>query len=188
MNAWFALINSVNLLFGSYFFYQAFNTGAPMIEAQPRAAPLIYSAAYFWLSSITENPLPIIQVGLGLVPILFSFFFWLIPALRFARLGAENRKIRRRNLRKAGFRLIWEKIRGLRPADIGGPSPEYGETEGERIIVEMGTYSQPEVEADERGTVYNFTGLEGEKKALAAGRDKVDPEDFKIGGVVFDSE
>jgi hypothetical protein len=52
----------------------------------------------------------------------------------------------------------------------------------------MGSYSQPEVEVDERGTVYNFTELEREKKALAVAREAVNPADFEIGKVIFDSE
>jgi hypothetical protein len=128
------------------------------------------------------------RVGLGLVPLLFSFFFWLIPALRFARLGAENRVIRKRNLRKIGFRVIWEKLRGIRAADIGAPASPPPPAEAERIIGEMGSYSQPELEVDERGTVYNFPELEREKGALNSGRAAVNPDDFKIGTVVFDSE
>jgi hypothetical protein len=194
MNAWFAIINSVNLLFGSYFFYQALNTGILTTTAQLRAAPRLYGIAYYFLAkSITGNPRPLLLVGLGLVPLLFSFFFWLIPALRLVRLNGENQNIKKRNLRKTGFGKIWEKPRGLAAADIDGPAPECRpanlEAERERIIVEMGTYSQPGVEVDESGrTVYNFTELEREKAALAAGRAAVNPEDFRIGRVIFDSE
>jgi hypothetical protein len=192
MNAWFGIINSVNLLFGTYFLYQALTTGIIRTTEQLQAAPRIYGITYALSSSIFANPHQLIMVGLGLVPLLFSFFFWLVPALRFARLGGENEKIKKRNLRKTGFRVIWEKIRGIRTADLNNPAPECGpkspEAEQERIIVEMGSYSQPDVEADERGTVYNFTGLEREKKALAAGRAAVNPGDFEIGKVVFDSE
>jgi hypothetical protein len=137
---------------------------------------------------LIDKPHPFILVGLGLVPLLFSFFFWLIPALRFARLGAENRKINERNLRKTGFRLIWEKLRGIRAADIDAPSSKGPGAEQEKIIVEMGSYSQPEVEVDERGTIYNFPELEREKKALAASRSAVNPAGFDIGKVIFDSE
>jgi hypothetical protein len=86
--------------------------------------------------------------------------------------------------------LIWEKLRGIRPADIdnSAPSSRAAGAEQEKIIVEMGSYSQPEVEVDGRGTVYNFPGLEWEKKALAASRAAVNPGEFDVGGVIFDSE
>jgi hypothetical protein len=190
MNAWFGIINTVNLLFGTYFFYQSFNTGLIMTFEQLQQSPRIYAITYGLATRFLENPHPFIMTGLGLVPLLFSFFFWLIPALRFLRLGAENREIKKRNLRKTGFRVIWEKLRGVRRADLDNPAPEcrLAGAEQEKIIIEMGSYSQPDVEVDEKGTVYNFTGLEREKQALAAERAKVNPEDFKIGGIVFDSE
>jgi hypothetical protein len=193
MNTWFVIINSVNLFFGTYFLYHALNTGIIRTVEQLRASPRIYAVTYKALSAlIAGDPRLFILAGLGLVPLLFSFFFWLVPALRFARLGAQNQEIKKRNLRKSGFRVIWEKIRGVRAADLSNPAPEYNpkapEAEREKIIVEMGSYSQPEVEVDERGTLYNFTELEREKGALAASRAAVNPGDFEIGKVVFDSE
>ncbi|MDR2376140.1 MAG: hypothetical protein LBD96_06850 [Treponema sp.] len=193
MNSWFGIINSVNLLFGGYFFYQAFNTGIIRTTEQLRASPRIYAITYDWASSVFSNPQPFILVGLGLIPLLFSFFFWLVPALRLARLDGENQNIKKRNLRKIGFGKIWEKPRDLVPAAIDSPAPECRprtlEAEREKLIVEMGSYSRPDVEADQTGkTIYSFTELEREKKALAAGRAAVNPEDFKIGKVIFDSE
>jgi hypothetical protein len=192
LNTWFGIINSVNLLFGGYFLYHALTTGIIRTAEQLQAGPRVYGITYALALAVFDNPHPVILMGLGIVPLVFSFLFWLIPGLRFARLGTENQGIKKRNLRKAGFRIIWEKLRGLRAADIDNPAPECRpkdrEAEGEKIIAEMGSYSQPEVEIDEGGgTVYNFTELEREKKALAASRAAVNPGDFDIGKVVFDS-
>jgi hypothetical protein len=193
LNTWFGIINSVNLLFGGYFLYQALNTGIIRTIEEAQASPLLYGLTYTLSTNIFDNPQPFMLVGLGIVPLVFSVLFWLIPALRYARLGTGNQAIKKRNLRKTGFRVIWEKLRGVRAADIDNPAPECrprdGEAEREKIITEMGSYSQPGVEVDEGGgTVYNFTELEREKKALAASRAAVNPEDFDIGKVVFDSE
>jgi hypothetical protein len=193
MNTWFGIINSVNLLFGGYFLYQAFNTGIIRTTEQLRASPRLYGIAYSLASAVFDNPHSFILAGLGLIPLLFSIFFWLIPALRFARRGEENQRIKKRNLRKTGFGLIWDKVRGIRTADLDNPAPECrprgAEAEREKVITEMASYSQPDLEAEEGGTVvYDFAGLEREKKALAAGRSAVNPEDFKIGKVIFDSE
>jgi hypothetical protein len=193
MNAWFGIINAVNLFFGSYFFYQAVHVGIIRTNEELAIAPRLYGVAYYALSTtIIENPQPFMLIGLGLVPLLFSFFFWIIPALRRARLGNENQGIKKRNLRKIGFRTIWDKIRGIRAADIASPAeecrPKTLEMEQERVITEMGTYSQPEEEVDDGGTtLYHFTGLEREKRALAASRAEVNPADFAIGKIVFDS-
>ncbi|MDR2176909.1 MAG: hypothetical protein LBP20_02575 [Treponema sp.] len=188
MNTWFGIINTVNLLFGAYFFYQALSTGIIRTTAQLQAAPRLYGITYYLSLHVFDNPRMFMLAGLGLVPLLFSVFFWLIPALRSVRLKTENRAIAQRNLRKNGFRVIWEKLRGIRPADIDAAGPETSEKEREKIITEMGSYSRPEVEVDEKGTVYNFTELEREKKALDAGRAQVNPGDFEIGKVIFDSE
>jgi hypothetical protein len=188
MNVWFGIINSVNLLVGAYFSSQALGVGIIRTAEQLQAAPKLYGITYYLASHVFDNPYPVILAGLGFVPLLFSAFFWLIPALRSARLKSENRAIEKRNLRKSGFRVIWERPRGVRTADLAAASPGSPEKEREKIITEMGSYSQPDVEVDDRGTVYNFTELEREKKALESGRAAVNPEDFKIGKVIFDSE
>ncbi|MDR1970387.1 MAG: hypothetical protein LBQ46_00550 [Treponema sp.] len=192
MNAWFGIINSVNLLFGGYFFYQALTTGVIRSTEHLQASPRIYGITYALATALTDNPQPVLLIGLGLVPLVFSFFFWVIPALRYIRLGRQNQGIKRRNLRKIGFRKIWEKLRGVSAADIDNPAPECRPeplaAEQEKIIAEMGAYSQPEVEADESGKIfYNFTELEREKKVLASSRAAVNSADFDLGKVVFDS-
>jgi hypothetical protein len=192
LNTWFGIVNSVNLFFGGYFFYQALNTGIIGTTEQLQASPRLYGITYALASAATDNPHPILLIGLGLIPLLFSALFWLIPALRFARLNRENQAIKKRNLRKFGFFKIWEKPRGVSVSGINATAAECRprdlEAEEEKIIVEMGSYSQPEVEVVEGGAVYNFTELEREKEALAAERAKVNPRDFDIGKVVFDSE
>jgi hypothetical protein len=193
MNTWFGIINSVNLLFGGYFFYQALTTGIIRTTEQLQASPRVYGITYALTNTLVDNPHPVLLIGLGLIPLLFSGFFWLIPALRFARLDRENQGIKKRNLRKFGFFRIWERPRGFSASGIEAGTaecrPRNLEAEQEKIITEMGSYSQPDVEVDEGGrTIYNFTGLEREKEALAAGRASVNPGDFQLGKVVFDSE
>jgi hypothetical protein len=193
MNTWFGIINTVNLFFGGYFFYQALHTGIILSNEALAASPRLYGVTYALATAITQEPQPLLLIGLGVVPLLFSFFFWLIPALRLAGLGRENQGIKKLNLRKVGFRKIWDKIRGITLVDIGNPAaeclPKDLPGEQDRIIKEMGSYSMPEVEVDaENRTIYNFNALEREKAALAASRAAVKPEDFDIGKVVFDSD
>jgi hypothetical protein len=77
MNRWFVIINGVNLGFGAYFLFQTL--------AASRASYL-FNFVYVLFSQVMGNPLPLIGLALGAVPLAFSLLFWLIPALRFAAL------------------------------------------------------------------------------------------------------
>jgi hypothetical protein len=192
MNGWFALINGINLVFGSYFLFNALNTGAILTQAHFNAAPYLYKITYVLLSNLTAAPLPFITAGLGLIPIIFSAFFWGIPALRYALLRRENEKIKLGNLRKSAFSRIWFSPRGLKEEDIKAEQRECrpGNLKGarDRVIKEMGSYAVPDVAVDEKGAVvYSFPGLEREKEALKKYRDSINPADASLGKTVFDS-
>jgi hypothetical protein len=192
MNTWFVVINTVNLLFGSYFIYNTFSTGAILSTEQIQMAPRIYGITYLLAYRFTANPLPLIAVGLGLIPVAFSVLFWLIPALRFFREKRENQGIKRENFRKIGFQRIWSKLRGITAGDLSGlgpeSSPEKLDAVRDRLIKDMAAYSMPEVEADAEGnTIYHFVELEREKNAVIQYRAGINPLDSELGKTVFDS-
>jgi hypothetical protein len=192
MNAWFAVINTVNMFFGGYFFYNALSVGPIITQAQLKAGPWLYGMTYAIAYQFTNNPLPLITVGLGLVPVAFSVLFWLIPALRFFREKRENRDIKLENFRKTGFQRIWSKLRGIAAGDLTGLSPESSpeklEAARDRVIKDMAVYSMPEVDADPEGnTIYHFVELEREKNAVIQYRAGIKPEDSELGKTVFDS-
>jgi hypothetical protein len=61
--------------------------------------------------------------------------------------------------------------------------------ETDKVIKEMGAYSQPDVASDgEGGMVYRFPDLEREKAALEKYRAKISLEDYQLGNTVFDTE
>ncbi|MDR3193176.1 MAG: hypothetical protein LBT87_08940 [Treponema sp.] len=191
LNNGFALINTVNLFFGAYFFYHSLFTGPIPIPA-PRGVPWIYGFVYGFSSQLSVNPLPLITLGLGLVPLAFSILFWLIPALRYFREKRENQGIKLENLRKIGFQRIWSKLRGLRAGDIQGPSPEASPQNlpaaQDRIIKDMAAYSMPELETDTSGNpIYNFIELEREKEDIIRCRAGIRPGDSELGKTIFDS-
>jgi hypothetical protein len=193
INKWFALINTVNLLFGAYFFYHSLFTGSIATPEQLRAGPWLYQITYAYSSRLSADPLPLITVGLGLVPLAFSILFWLIPILRYFREKRENQEIKLENLRKIGYQRIWSKLRGLSTGDILGPSPEAKPQNlpaaQDRIIKDMAAYSMPELEADPSGNpVYNFIELEREKEDIARYRAEIKPGDSDLGKTVFDSD
>jgi hypothetical protein len=152
----------------------------------------LYKVAYMLFTAVTENPLPVLTVGLGLVPLVFSLLFWLIPALRLRREKNENEEIKLGNLRKTGFQKIWSAIRGIRNRDIDGTvsecRPKKLTAAQDKIIKEMGSYSMPEVEVNAGGeTLYHFNELEREKTALAQYRAAINSGDSDLGKIVFDS-
>jgi hypothetical protein len=192
MNAWFGIINSVNLLFGGYFFYNALSTG-PVIAGAPYHGSWLYGMTYVLFRSFAENPLPALTLALGLVPLVFSMLFWLIPSLRFFSEKKENEQNRLENFRRVGFGHIWDNPLRVEKAGLEGPAPECRPSDmdaaRDRLIRDMGAYSVPEVEISDRGAeLYSFRELEREKEALEKYRGALDPGQSEIGGTVFDSD
>jgi hypothetical protein len=193
MNTWFGLINTVNLIFGGYFLFNALNTEAIFTEAQFQAGPYLYAFTYHLLEPLVRNPLSLIGIGLGLVPLVFSLLFWLIPGLRYVSEKKKNEAVKLGNLKKTGFARIWSKPLGLREKDIDSSAaecrPRNMAAARDRIIKDMGAYSIPDVELDGAGsTVYSFKELRREKEALAQYRASINPEASSLGKIVFDSE
>ncbi len=191
MNTGFGLINTFNLLFGSYFLYKAVNTGALFFGARSTISG-IYEFVYYLLNHIALNPLPIIGVGLGLVPFVFSLLFWIIPAARSGLVKNENEKIKLENLRRLGFGRIWSRPFEVKAADIDAQAaecrPKNMGAARERVIKEMAVYSVPDVAVDEKGAVvYSFAGLAREKESVEKCRAAVSEETSQLGGVVFDT-
>jgi hypothetical protein len=190
-NIWIGLINGVNLLFGAYFLSNALRTGPLVADAVPPGAS-VYGFVTKLLGQFVSSPWPVIAVGLGLIPLIFSVLFWLIPALRCTVEKRENEQIKRGNLRRLGFSRIWSKP-ALSENEIDSPVPECRPKNmaaaRDRVIKDMGAYSVPDVEiADDGSTRYHFSGLEREKEALEKYRAGIDPGAFAPGGVVFDSD
>jgi hypothetical protein len=193
MNFWFGLINGVNLFFGGYFLFNSLSVGHILSQVQFDAAPYLYKFTYMLLSQLNGDPLSIIILGLGIVPLVFSFLFWLIPGLRYPDTKRRNENIKLENLRKHGFRRIWESPGGIQAGDINPQAaecrPRNMGAARDRVIKEMGAYVVPDVALDERGeTVYAFTELEREKQALEKYRASIDPRAASLGKTVFDSD
>jgi hypothetical protein len=192
MNGWFVAINTVNLLFGGYFFVNALATGPILTQAHFDAASYLYGVVYVILSPLAANPLALITLVLGVIPMVFSLLFWLIPALRYGGLKKANEAIKLENLRKDGYGRIWDDPLSVRPDDIDPPAeecrPKNMAAARERVVQEMGAYAVPDVEIGAAGeTVYSFKELEREKNALQRYRASIKPGASDLGKTVFDS-
>jgi hypothetical protein len=192
MNTWFIIINAVNLVFGSYFLYNSLTTGLLVSDAQYQAASYIYALTQILAYHITANPMFILTVVLGIIPLVFSVLFWLIPALRRFSETRENENIKLGNFKRLGFNKIWS---GPLNVEAGGINVNTAECRPkniagawDRVIKEMGVISNPGVEITSDGkTYYSFKELEREKKALDQYRTGIDPERNRLGNTVFDS-
>jgi hypothetical protein len=174
-NTAFVLINLVNLAFGGYFLYFFLNPAASSFS-------YLFRFVYSFLVTADISPFLPVFVGLGVVPILFSLFFWIVPAVRKALIKKKNAAIGVENRRKQGFAAVWDSP--LKVTEDLFQNPE----EADRLIKEIGSYSVPDVVIDDRGkTVYSFKELNEEKKALEKYREKTDKNRGDLGGIVFDS-
>ena len=185
MNFWFGLINGVNLFFGSYFLYSSYGAGS-----RPSR---IYAMVHYALSGAGFKPLPFIPVTLGLIPLLFSLFFWLIPGIRSLLLRRENERIRLDNFRGLGYSRIWKNPEAFRPAELNPGDtacrPADLDAARDRVIHEMGSYAPPELSMDEkRNEIFSFPDLRREKDSLEKYRSLIDSGRSSPGATVFDSE
>ncbi|MDR3160644.1 MAG: hypothetical protein LBU28_03415 [Spirochaetaceae bacterium] len=192
MNVWFAVINGVNLVFGGYFFFNALNMGAQVSNATVSLATYLYAVAYTLLRGFMADPLPVLTIGLGIVPLIFSVLFWLVPGLRFLRLKKDNEEVKLENLRKLGYGRIWDAPLTVTAGSLGSDIPECRPgnmaAAADRIIRDLGAYAVPEVGMDDRGgTVYAFTELAREKAALEKYRASLNRRAASLGKTVFDS-
>ncbi|MDR2534516.1 MAG: hypothetical protein LBD29_00610 [Treponema sp.] len=193
MNVWFSIINGANLIFGSYFLFNALTTGAITTKAQALAASYLYRVTYLLSTIVVDNPLPFITVGLGAIPIIFSFLFWLIPGIRYHFVKKDNKAVKMENFRKIGYGRIWSAPGEVKAEDIKADRdsccPQNLPAAQDRIIKEMGAYAIPEVSLDAAGAmVYKFKELEREKEALEKYRTQINPQSASLGKTVFDSE
>ncbi|MDR0567663.1 MAG: hypothetical protein LBG87_00455 [Spirochaetaceae bacterium] len=192
MNVWFSILNGVNLVFGSYFLYNAVTTGA-ITEETAKTASYIYHVAYALLGIVSPDPLPFITIGLGAVPVVFSFLFWLIPALRWRMMKKDNETIKMENLRKTGYTRIWADPSAVKAETITADAEEcrpknLAEAQS-AIVKEMGAYAIPDVTLDNAGTaVYDFKDLTREKDALRKYREQAHTQTPGLGRTIFDSE
>ncbi|GHV22958.1 hypothetical protein FACS189494_10470 [Spirochaetia bacterium] len=185
-NVIFSIINFVNLIFGGYFLVNALNTGHIITQAQFNASSYVYGVTYILMRHIMENPLPVLIYGLGIVPLVFSILFWFIPFVRSLLVKKENENIKYQNLRKTGYGFILDNPQSVKENDIKAAvaecKPKNWTTARNKIIIEMGSYSQPEVSVEGNGeTVYKFNDLIREKEAVEKIRSGVDKNKQELG-------
>ena len=188
MNAWFAVINTVNLVFGSYFMYHSLI---------PQSGPVTLFNYFYRVTGIllgggASGAQTFMLPALGVVPVVFSLLFWVIPFVRSLRLKKENERIKLENLRKIGVQYVYSAPLSVKPAEIKSSMAEAAPKNIVRaqdtILKELSFFGSPDVAADENGELtYSFTAIKREKDATRIYRDSIDSSASGLGKVVFNT-
>ena len=202
MNRWFAVINGFNLLFGGYFASQALSAHRflePLYSGQ-YAGKLVmtrgFDGFYLFVHQLLGkfagmgDPSQLLLWGLGAVPLVFSVFFYVIPALRKLRLDRDNEGIKRGNLRRIAYRAVITRPQGLAPAAVmqqaaasSAASPK-DPGAAEQVLKELAAATHGEPAAD--GS-YSYPEIASSEIEAGKARVAVKDSDFDLGGAVFDS-
>jgi hypothetical protein len=137
----------------------------------------------------------IIFIALGIVPLAFSVFFFLIPSALKSRNEKNNDTIRRENIRKSVYFHVLSNPDGVEAREIRSTQAEDSlERSGSRdqlvadILDELAAFKAGLIEEKEDGTyIYRFPDLERELKDVEVYRRSLDLKQFELGETVFDS-
>jgi hypothetical protein len=179
MNTWISILNGVNTIFGAYFLFSP-------LGSYLHALAVVLFAQFLSPASAAAA----VHFGLGVVPLVFSVLFWLIPSVRTFLLKKDNASIRLNNFRRLAYRHIWNNPRMVKAEELSFPepagTPKHKEAAQEQIIKELGAYTIPDVSEENGKTVYTFPGLEQE--ALTLHQYRAATASGSLGATVFDSD
>jgi hypothetical protein len=189
-NGWIIFFNAANLAFGAYFLLISVTQGA---AALARSGPALYSFTGNLLAHAGINPVPLMAIVLGAIPVAFSILFFLVPLLRKVRLERQNARIREEELRRRIYAHVLASPARVSPSDI---TPERNELDpkdlsaaSRRIIDRLAAElkAEPIVQEKEGTFAYHFAELERQLSDLQAFRSGIDLKKYAVGKTVFDS-
>jgi hypothetical protein len=198
-NRTFCIFNGVNLAFGSYFLTQALAPHADdlAIIYGKYANKLIttggWDGFYYFTHQLfgklgnMADPTVFLGIALGAVPVVFSLFFFAIPAIRSRRLDARNERAKAENLRRVAYRAALDSPQAIRPESVSvfdeAARPKDSRA-AEKALTELAAWSGGEPGSD---GAFHFAELERSKAEIAKVRASVDLSKYELGGVNFDS-
>jgi len=197
-NNWIIGLNAFNLVFGTYFiafgmqgFEAVRNVGDNLgivylltVAGVSALSDLGVNAANAWVTGI-----------LGVVPALYSGFFFGIPLVRRWKEGIKNLGIKTNNLRRKLINFVFAapteiRLDQIQPDDErnapGKPGPER-EALKEVLLRDLAGDRSLEVKGSEP-LVYSIPDLGGEMADMEETRRKTDLSKLALGKVVFDTE
>jgi hypothetical protein len=187
LNTGFALINTVNLLFGGYFLYHSL--------VPPEGTTLFnyfYQITRLLLSGLTENTQALLFNVLGVIPVLFSVLFWVIPLARKHVMKKENERAMLENLRKIAVDRIYNSPLPVKPGEIRSSMAEASPASlagaQDAIIKELSFFGSPDVKAGATGEIeYTFTEMARDREGAKTYRESIDTGTSALGGIVFET-
>ena len=191
-NGCFVAINMVNLLFGSYFLYQSFAAGRIIFDPVKPVIQGLYGSVHYFLNFVMSEPHNFIRIVLGLIPLVFSLVFWIIPAIRNVSEKKENKKNKLSNFKRFCFNKILSSPKKIDAESLMPAPNEFFPDDlaaaANKVINDVGAFSIPEIAAEENGKmIYSFNELEREKQEVKKYRETIDTSKLQIGKTVFDS-
>ncbi|MDR2807774.1 MAG: hypothetical protein LBB43_02070 [Spirochaetaceae bacterium] len=179
MNTWISVINGANVAFSAYFLLSPLGS-------------YLHALAFVLFSQFMSesHAAAAVTVGLGIVPLVFSALFWLIPAIRTFLVKRDNTQIKLNNFRRLAYNQIWNRPNTVKAEELvfsdPAGTPKHIEPAQEQIIKELGAYSIPDVSMEDGKAVYTFAGLEQE--ALVLQKYRAETTVGPLGATVFDSD
>jgi hypothetical protein len=189
-NGWILFFNTANLGFGAYFLVLSLTQTASYLLS--KTGPYLYSFTAKLLQSAGISPIPFLAIVLGIVPVAFSIFFFLIPLLRKIRVGKENATIREETLRRRVYAHVLSSPQRVDPRDMrplgSGMDPRDLPAASRRILERLAAAFKAEpIPQEDKTFAYKFTDLEREMPDLDEFRKKVDLKQYALGKTIFDS-
>lgn len=190
----FRLINIFNLAFGGYFLYNALTIGSAIYVRTPKGLalrggfPIVYSAANYLFQTLgSSNPIPGIFWGLGVVPLVFSALFFVIPVLRKMRQKSEDEAIKFENLRRIVYRNVLSSRGAFKAEEFSAPVDEARPADSgaaEKVARRLAAWSGAEPAAGG----YEYREILKTQDEAEKQRAKIAGSDFGPGRAVFDTE
>ncbi len=200
-NGWITVFNLANAGFGTYFAALAAAKPTEVFTTLANGTRLTQiDGAYlyhFVIRAATAlgalKPESLIYVALGVVPLTFSAFFFLVPFVRRLRERAANEATRRENLRRLVYARVLADPTLVDPRDIRPTAPEEttrnAQADVERLLKELAaTRGGEPVQAADGAWVWRFPELERERQDVERTRIATSTAQYDVGGTVFDSD
>lgn len=191
----FRWINIVNLVFGSYYLWNAVSLGTNVVVSTAQGTALkgglsfLYSYTVYFASQLgLHNPATFLAWVLGVAPLLFSALFFGIPALRSLRLAHENENLKRENMRKMLYSAVISNPRGFDHRGVSLSSEEVHPADTQAIQQELqhlAAWSEGEIAADGTWAFKDVEFTQHEAERVRAG---VNESDYEPKSTIFDSD
>ncbi len=195
MDRTFRWVNIFNLVFGSYYLWNAINLGTAIIVQTPEGTGLkgglsfLYSYTVYLFSMLGANQ-PVVLVGwlLGVAPLAFSILFFGIPIVRSLLIKRENEKIKHENMRRVLYSAVIANPQYFDPHSIQLPANEVRPEKTNALLEEtqhLAAWSRGEISPEGKWT---FSDIEFIEREVERVRASIDEKDYSPQKTVFDTD